>query len=78
MLVHMTTLKVHFDGHVFVPDAPVDLPPGRTFEIDIREVGEMRPLSVRKNKVSGLPEFDIPADTPPIHLEDVRKALEDD
>ncbi|HUO09566.1 MAG TPA: hypothetical protein VM008_14750 [Phycisphaerae bacterium] len=74
----MTTLKAHFDGHVIVPDEPVDLPMGRTLEIQVREVGELRPLGIRINKVSGLPEFDLPADAPPINLEDVRRALDDD
>jgi hypothetical protein len=31
----MTTVKARFDGHVFVPDGPVDLPVGYVLEIPI-------------------------------------------
>ena len=31
----MTTVTARFDGHVFVPDSPVDLPVGYALEIPI-------------------------------------------
>ncbi len=34
----MTTIRAHFDGKVFVPDEPVDLPVGETVEIPVRPV----------------------------------------
>ncbi len=32
----MTTIRAHFDGKVFVPDEPVDLPIGKRVEIPVR------------------------------------------
>jgi len=32
----MTTIRAHFDGKVFVPDDPVDLPVGQKVEIPVR------------------------------------------
>lgn len=31
----MITVKAHFDGRVFVPEGPVDLPPGYAVEIPV-------------------------------------------
>lgn len=31
----MTTVKARFDGHVFIPEGPVDLPVGSELEISI-------------------------------------------
>ncbi|MBI1902049.1 MAG: hypothetical protein HYS13_13180 [Planctomycetia bacterium] len=31
----MTTVRAHFDGHVFVPESPVELPVGYVLEIPI-------------------------------------------
>lgn len=45
----MTTVKVQFDGRVFVPQAPVDLPVGTVLEIPINgttpAAHDARPLS---------------------------------
>jgi hypothetical protein len=30
------TIKAHFDGKVFVPDEPVDLPAGKTAEVTVQ------------------------------------------
>ncbi len=38
----MVTLRAHFDGHVFVPETPVDLPAGSKVEVDVREIAEPR------------------------------------
>jgi hypothetical protein len=37
----MVTIRGHFDGKVIVPDAPVNLPTGRslTFRVDLQETG---------------------------------------
>lgn len=32
------TLRVHFDGKVLIPEQPVDLPIGRTLEVQVSEV----------------------------------------
>jgi predicted DNA-binding antitoxin AbrB/MazE fold protein len=32
----MSTIHAHFDGHVFVPDQPVDLAEGEAVELDVR------------------------------------------
>jgi hypothetical protein len=35
-----TTLRVHFDGKVLVPEGPVDLPVGQPLEIQVAPAGE--------------------------------------
>ncbi len=36
-LICMTTLLAHFDGHVLVPEEPVDLPQGRLLRVQVEE-----------------------------------------
>ncbi len=36
----MTTIRAHFDGRVFVPDEPVDLPQGRAVRLQFEEASE--------------------------------------
>ena len=36
-LFGMTTILAHFDGHVLVPEEPVNLPQGRTLRIQVEE-----------------------------------------
>lgn len=36
----MTTIRAHFDGGVFVPDEPVDLPQGRVVRFQFEEETE--------------------------------------
>ena len=33
-------VRAHFDGHVFVPDEPVDVPTGTALQLHIRTVDE--------------------------------------
>jgi hypothetical protein len=35
----MTRIKAHYDGRVFVPDEPVQLPPGKPVSVDVEENG---------------------------------------
>jgi hypothetical protein len=74
----MTTLRAHFDGRVLIPEGPVDLPQGKSLEIVVREAEAPRPAGIRSNPVSGLAEFDVPADAPAISAEDVRRAIEEE
>jgi hypothetical protein len=76
--VCMTSLKVHFDGRVIVPDEPLNLPPGRALQIEIREVDEPPPAKIVFDKKTGLAYFESPPGTPPITLEDVRRAMDDE
>ncbi len=39
-LIPMTTIFAHFDGHVLVPDEPVDLPQGRLLRVQVEEESE--------------------------------------
>jgi len=39
----MTTIRAHFDGRVFVPDEPVDLPKDAPLELDVRPALEAPP-----------------------------------
>ena len=67
----MTVLRAHFDGKVFVPDVPLNLPPGRVtlqvIELDM----DVHPLT-------GLPILRVPAGAKTITSEDVRRATEED
>jgi len=36
----MTTIRVHFDGRVLVPDQPVDLPKDTPLEVDVRTLAK--------------------------------------
>lgn len=79
----MTTIRAHFDGHVLVPDEPVNLPEGRSLEVQVREVdtaGAMLPErpSMRIGERDGFPVIILPPDAKPITSEDVRRALEDE
>ena len=61
----MTTLLVHFDGQVLVPDEPVDLPQGRILRVQIEEQDEeaATPLLALYDAFKELPdEPDAPAD----------------
>lgn len=82
----MTTLRAHFDGHVFIPDEPVNLPPGADLELRIREApkegngttSEPLEITIGTDPLTGLPVFIVPPGTPPITLEDVRRAEDDE
>ena len=67
----MTVLRAHFDGKVFVPDEPVDLPTGsvtlQVIELDM----DIHPLT-------GLPVLRVPPGAKTISPEVVRQALEED
>jgi hypothetical protein len=49
------TVKVRFDGHVFVPDRPVDLPVG--FEVEIPIAPQQQPTSPPKAPLMRLVEL---------------------
>ena len=74
----MTTLRAHFDGKVFIPDEPVDLPKGTALELDIREVSEAGepkyPRAWLEIDESGMPVIKAPPGTKKITLEDVKRA----
>lgn len=74
----MTTLRAHFDGRVLVPDEPVNLPQGRTLELVVREVGELKSLPIKMDPVTGLPYFEVPPGTPSFTSDDVRRAMDDE
>ena len=63
----MSTVKVRFDGRVFVPEGPVDLPVGCELEIALPEVANQQgadyPLAALAELMSGFPENPLwPAD----------------
>lgn len=41
----MATIRAHFDGKVFVPDEPVDIPPNTPVRLTLTEGGGERPLA---------------------------------
>lgn len=60
------TVTAHFDGRVFVPDGPVDLPVGQAVRIVVesaKELTESRPLAALAAALEQLPsDPDWPAD----------------
>ena len=63
----MTTVKVHFDGRVFVPETPVNLPVGTVLELPLQAKvaapGVDRPLIALMEALAKLPPNpDWPAD----------------
>jgi hypothetical protein len=72
------TIKVHFDGQVFVPDEPVDLPKGESAEVTVSVNGaevpspnppdEEHPLRSLVEWASALPPLpDSPGDAAAQH-----------
>ena len=55
----MLTVKAHFDGRVFVPDEPVDCPPGRSA---IVTVGAAAASADKSDLLTGLPLIYISPD----------------
>ncbi|HEY2828396.1 MAG TPA: antitoxin family protein [Pirellulales bacterium] len=49
----MSTINAHFDGHVFIPDQPVDLAQGEAVELDVRRRG--RPITAATELIAQLP-----------------------
>ncbi len=68
----MTTIRAHFDGKVFVPDEPVDLPVGQHVNIPVMPKGQAIPPPPEGGTLAGLadwigslpplPEGTLPAD----------------
>lgn len=67
------TLRAHFDGKVFVPEEPVDLPINQPLELQVEELGDsngpskehVQPLAALAEWVKGLPPVergDLPRD----------------
>jgi predicted DNA-binding antitoxin AbrB/MazE fold protein len=52
------TIKAHFDGKVFVPDEPVDLPKGERIELDVRrppgEQNHMTAAELARSEFAGM------------------------
>jgi hypothetical protein len=68
----MMTLRARFDGRVLVPDEPVDLPRGRTLEVQVREVEESGPVA-GNGQCAELPTFQVAPGAKIIRLDDVRR-----
>ncbi len=56
----MTTIKAHFDGRVFVPDEPVEFPPGQS--VVVQKWGETRTGEGRTGSAGYLHKLDIHLD----------------
>jgi hypothetical protein len=41
----MTTIRAHFDGHVFVPETPVDLPVGKLVNVQLPDAPAVKDAS---------------------------------
>ena len=76
----MTTLRAHFDGRVFVPNEPVDLPQGVEYEL------RLKPIESRNEPDAGggfelrdgFPVFRTAVDGPVITDEAVKAAESDE
>ena len=74
------TIKVHFDGHVLIPEEPVDLPRGQVLEVDVRAVhtGNSSNLYERGLDMrNGIPVLRVLPTAGIITSEDVRRAGEE-
>jgi hypothetical protein len=67
----MTVVRAHFDGKVFVPDQPLDLPPG-SVTLQVIE------LDMATHPLTGLPILRVPPGAKTITSEDVRRAMDED
>jgi hypothetical protein len=61
----VTTVKVHFDGRVFVPETPVDLPVGTVLEIPVRLSAGDEPKSTLAQLAEIAQQFPDNPDSPP-------------
>jgi hypothetical protein len=64
-------LRAHFDGKVFVPDEPVNLPAGKAVEVTVHE------SSFERDPLTGPPLFAVKPGSKTVTPEDVRRALQD-
>lgn len=61
----MTALRAHFDGKVFVPDGPVDMPAGQEVEVQVTAVGHaheetlLQRLARLAEKIPGDPDAPV-------------------
>jgi hypothetical protein len=67
----MTVVRAHFDGKVFVPDVPLDLPPG---DVTLQVIE----LQMDTHPLTELPVLRVPPDAKPITTADVQRALNED
>lgn len=72
----VSRIRAHFDGKVFVPDEPVDLPVGQPLELDVHRTGsgEAAPseaaaqaLADRIERLEPLPTDTLPRDLAAAH-----------
>ncbi len=76
----MTTLRVHFDGCVLVPEEPVNLPIDKSVEVQLQE-GGVTELESRGHKIeisNGVPIITPPPRTPPLTMEDIQRFENDE
>jgi hypothetical protein len=70
----MTKLHAHFDGRVLIPDEPVNLPQGRTLEVEVREVASHGSARAILDAMKDLPTFPVKQGAGKIKFDDVRQA----
>ena len=82
----MVTLRAHFDGHVIVPDEPLNLRPGSDLELQIREIPtattsqpeDAGVVTIGKDPITGFPVLISPPGSPPLTLEDMKRVEDED
>lgn len=67
----MTVLRAHFDGKVFVPEGPLNLPPG---SVTLQVID----LDMDIDPLTDLPVVRVPPGTKTFTAEDVRRAMDED
>jgi hypothetical protein len=76
----MTSLRVHFDGKVLIPEGPVDLPVGKSVEVLVQSSDNVTEspkglLGLRFGERNGLPIiFPSHPGAPVITPEDIQRA----
>jgi len=79
----MTTLRVHFDGRVLVPEGPVDLPVGESIEVVLQDPPRAQdsPPQLRGPRFgvrNGVPIILPSPGAPDVTPEDIERAEDED
>jgi hypothetical protein len=75
----MTTIRVHFDGKVLVPEGPVNLPRNKSLEVQIpdEQPALRRGISPKFDVKNGMPVVRVSKNAKTVTSEDI-KAAEDE
>ena len=75
----MITLRAHFDGHVLIPDEPVDLPQNCALHLEVHPLAEPphSPMDLVFDLLNGIPVVRVPPGAKPITPEEIAELLDE-